>query len=84
MSGDRSVAATPESSDADSSFSETRLYFLDIKHTIPPDTWVEVVVWLDQLIYDPPYKYVTGVYIKNDQGFFNTFYVDHVSLLVRR
>lgn len=63
-------------------FSETRLYYLDINRTIPPDTWVEVIVWLDNLSYDPLYDYVTGIYIKNGEGFLNTFYIDRISLLL--
>lgn len=64
-------------------FSETRLYFLGVNRTIPPDTWVEVVLWLDERQYDPLYTYVTGIYIKNDQEVRNPFYVDQVSLLVQ-
>ncbi len=63
-------------------FSESRLYYLGIKNTVPPHTWVEAVVRLDKLPYEPDYKYVTGVYIKNDEWFRRTFYVDQVHLLV--
>jgi hypothetical protein len=65
-------------------FSETRLYYLHINRSIPPNTWVEVVVWLDDLRYDPIYTYVTGMYIKNDEGFFGPYYIDDVQLLVRK
>jgi hypothetical protein len=65
-------------------FSETRLYFLHINRAIPPNTWVEVIVWLDDLIHDPYYTNVTGLYIKNDKGFVHPFYVDDVQLLVQR
>ena len=51
-------------------FSETRLYDLNLNRSIPPYTWVEVQVWLDDLLFDPDYKYVTGFYIQNDKGFF--------------
>ena len=64
----------------DPPFSETRLYYLGFNRSIPPKTWVKVQIWLADLIYDPYYKYVTGFYIKNDQGFYNTFYLDEVSL----
>lgn len=64
------------------SFSETRLYFLEINRAIPADTWVNVVVWLNKLTYDPAYKYVTGFYIKNDLNFRNTYYVDRVALVM--
>jgi len=65
-------------------FSETRLYFLHINHTIPPNTWVEVILWLDDQIYDPDYANVTGMYIKNDKGFLNPYYIDDIQLLVQR
>ncbi|MBE0695728.1 MAG: hypothetical protein IH586_02285, partial [Anaerolineaceae bacterium] len=65
---------------SDSPFSETRLYYLGFNRSIPPKTWVKVQVWLADLIYDPNYQYVTGFYIKNDKGFYKTFYVDDVSL----
>lgn len=65
-------------------FSETRLYFLDINRTIPPNTWVEVVLWLDEREFDPDYTYVTGIYIKNDAALLETFYVDWLNLLLER
>lgn len=80
--GDTSVhvdaTITPESP----LFSETRLYDLGINR-IPPGEWVEVIVWFDKLIYDPPYKYLTGIYIKNDREFADPFYLDHVDLLLQ-
>jgi hypothetical protein len=63
-------------------FSETRLALLGFHHAIPANTWAEVLVYLDELPYDPDYKYVTGVYIKNDKGFRQTVHVDHVALLM--
>jgi hypothetical protein len=63
-------------------FSESRLYYLGIKNTVPPNTWVEAVVWLDKLPYEPDYTYVTGIYIKNDEWFRRTFYVDQINLLM--
>ncbi|MCE7981232.1 MAG: hypothetical protein DYG89_08590 [Caldilinea sp. CFX5] len=74
---DRSVF--PDDSGA---FSETRLYFLKINRTIPANTWVNLVLWLDDLEFDPPYRYVTGFYIKHDIGFRNTYYIDQVALLM--
>jgi hypothetical protein len=65
-------------------FPETRLYYLHINHSIPPNTWVEVILWLDDLIYDPNYTNITGMYIKNDKGFLNPYYIDDVQLLVQR
>ncbi len=90
VAGDTSVqqaAGIPDSAITDEFplFSETRLYFLDIKRTIPPDMWVEVVLWLDEREFDPDYRYITGIYIKNDDpAFLPTFYVDRMSLLLIR
>ena len=68
--------------DRKGSFSETRLYFLKVNRTIPPNTWLNMVVWLNDLQYDPIYEYVTGFYIKNDAGFRSTYYLDQVALLM--
>jgi hypothetical protein len=77
IEGDKSVT-----SNVRPIFSETRLYFLDFNENIPPESWVEVNVYLDELIYDPPYEWVTGVYIKNDQGYLKRFFVDNVRLIM--
>jgi hypothetical protein len=63
-------------------FPETRLYYLDINRTIPPKTWVQIEVWLDDLLYEPEYEYITAIQIKNDAGFLNTFYLDQIELLM--
>lgn len=63
-------------------FSETRLYYLDINRDIPPGTWVQIELWLDERQYDPDYKYVTGFYIKTDQDFRNTIMIDQVELVL--
>lgn len=64
------------------SFSETRLYHLQVNRAIPADTWINVIVWLNKLAYDPAYEYVTGFYIKNDIGFRNNYYIDRVALIM--
>lgn len=63
-------------------FSETRLYYLDVHKSIPPGEWVDVYVWLDNLVYDPVYAYVTGFYLKSEG--LKRYYVDDVSLLLLR
>ena len=68
--------------DKKGAFSETRLYFLKINRTIPPNTWLNLVVWLNDLQYDPVYQYVTGFYLKHDAGFRSTYYLDQVALLM--
>lgn len=63
-------------------FPQTRLYFLDFNTDIPPDTWVQVDVWLNELIFDPDYLYVTGMVIENNEDYLNTFYVDDVEMVI--
>ena len=63
-------------------FSETRLYFLNINHTIQPKTWVDVFLWLDDRQYDPNYTYVTGFYLKTDH--LDRFYLDNIALITTR
>jgi len=65
-------------------FSETRLYYLGVNKLIPPKTWVELIVQIDKLPYDPEYQFVTGIYLKNGKGFTRTFYVDRVALLMNK
>ena len=67
--------------DNDPVFSETRLQYLGFNDAIPPDTWVQVEVWLDELLFDPEYKYVTGIYIKNGEDFRDTIWIDQVELV---
>ena len=64
-------------------FPETRLFFLDINRAIAPGEWAEVVVWLDDH-FTPDYRYVTGIQIKNDEGYLDPFYVDDVALIMRQ
>jgi hypothetical protein len=63
-------------------FSETRLYYLGLNRAIPPGSWVQIILWLDDREFDPIYENVVGFYLKNDGGFDTTYYVDNVSLLV--
>jgi hypothetical protein len=78
LEGDESVEAVPGT---ESTFSETRLNFLGISRAIPPETWVEVTVWLDDLEFDPVYTYITGFYIKTGDGYRDTYYIDNVALI---
>jgi hypothetical protein len=64
-------------------FSETRLYYLGLNQSIPPRNWIEVIVWLDDLPYDPDYTYITGVYFKSGEGGVrNAIYLDDVALIL--
>lgn len=82
VENDNSVQFEGRVTDDEPIFSETRLVFLGINQAIPPRTYVEVTVWLDSLVYDPTYRYVTGFYLKTDKESVPTFYVDAVSLLL--
>ena len=63
-------------------FSESRLDELGLMRPLPPNTWVELDINLDSLIYDPDYKYVTAFYIKTDIGFRQTVYIDNISMIM--
>nr|WP_044199038.1 hypothetical protein [Oscillochloris trichoides] len=82
VANDTSVQFDGRVTDNEPIFSETRLVFLGINTAIPAKKSVEVTVWLDSLLYDPTYKYVTGFYLKTDRQSVPTFYVDQVSLLL--
>lgn len=80
---DSSVERPPDANPKDPLFPETRLYFLGYNRAFPANRWTEVVLWLDDLIYDPQYTYVTGVAIINDEKRLTPFSIDHVRLMVR-
>jgi hypothetical protein len=80
---DTSVKIEGRVTDSQPVFSETRLSFLGINKAIPPKTYIKVTVWLNELIYDPLYTYVTGFYFKTDKASAPTFYIDNVSLLMQ-
>jgi hypothetical protein len=79
---DTSVEAAGRITDQGTIFDEQRLYFLDFKNGIPADEWGEVVIWLDERILDPKYKYLTGIYILTDERYTEPFYIDEVNLLI--
>lgn len=60
-------------------FSESRLVHLGMERSLAPNTWTEIVVRLDRLLYQPDFNYVTGVYVKNDAAYRQTYYVDRVA-----
>jgi hypothetical protein len=64
-------------------YEETTLNYLGFNNSIPPRTWVEVVIWLDEMLYDPDYHFVTGLYITPRKGMSHTFVIDDINLLVR-
>lgn len=71
-----------ELADGEQFFSETRLYYLGFNQAIPPNQWIEFVVWLDRLPYDPDYRYITGIYIKSGDLALDIYYLDRLTLLL--
>ena len=71
------------SGEAQKPYEDTYLVYLGFNQNIPPNMWVEVTIWLDKMLYDPSYKYVTGFYLKNRYNFERTFYVADVSMIVQ-
>ena len=73
-------------------FSQTRRYGLGLNTPIPPKTWINILVFLDQLVYDPnfdeqpvedpEYEYLTGFSIDYVTGFWNTVYIDDVAVFL--
>lgn len=61
--------------------SEVRLHSLGVTQKIAPGTWAKVELWFQQLTSQPAYRYITGFYVKSDQGYRSTFYVDDASLI---
>jgi hypothetical protein len=62
-------------------FSETRLYYLGINRSIPPETWVKVELWLDDRIYDPDYINITGFYLTIADTITDTIFLDDIELI---
>ena len=80
VENDDSVAGINNQEEAE--FSETQLFFLNVSRDIPPNTWINIELWIDDLIYDPDYEYLTGFYIKNDADFQRPYYIDDVEILL--
>ena len=62
-------------------FSQTRLYFLGVNTDIPPQTWVPIEIVLDELLYDPDYAYVVGIWLYHDD-LPQPYYIDNLQLLL--
>lgn len=63
-------------------FSETRLEFLGVTNSIPPNTWIYITNWIDDRVFDPKYEYVVGFYLKNETGFLRTVLIDDVNIVL--
>ena len=65
----------------DYAFSPSRLYFLGLTSDVPPNTWVWVTDWFKNRTNDLDYKYVTGFYIRNDDGFRQSVLIDDLQII---
>ena len=63
-------------------FPEIPLYDLAVNDTIPPHTWVNIILSMDRLLFGPDYQYVTGLYLKTKSFQSSPFYIDNVALLL--
>lgn len=63
-------------------FPEIPLYDLAVNDSIPPNTWVQVILSMDRLLFGPDYEHVTGIIIKTKSFQSRAFNIDRVSLLV--
>lgn len=63
-------------------FTDAYVYIPDANPSIPPNTWTEVVVWLDDPISAPEFDYITGLSIRRQEAFMQTFFLDDVQLIV--
>ncbi|MEZ4714213.1 MAG: hypothetical protein R3A44_43930 [Caldilineaceae bacterium] len=76
-----STTDNPIQADGKGLYSETRLYHLELNRSIPPNTWAPVIVIFKELLFDPEFEYLTGFYIKNDEGYNDTFYIDNIATI---
>lgn len=63
-------------------FLATTLLWLNVEEDIPPDTWVQVELWLNDLLFEPEYTYVTGFSIENAETFLRTVYIDQLEMVI--
>ena len=75
-------------------YSGTRAYSLGLAHPVPPGTWTQIEVLLDDLAFDPDYdselvedlnyEYVTGFYLISDKGIERAVVIDDIELIMTR
>ncbi len=63
-------------------FNNAQIHFSNASDAIPPNTWTEVVVWLDDPLTTPQFDYVTGLSIERKEAFLQTFFIDDLQLIV--
>lgn len=64
-------------------YPEIPLYDLGVNvNSLPPNTWINATLWMDQVRFGPEYIHVTGIYIANKHTLQSAFYIDKVALLL--
>ncbi len=73
-------------------FSGKRMYGLGLNRLLETNTWVQIEILLDELVFDPTfddtlvddpfYDYVTGFALHFVEGFSGTIYLDDIELLL--
>lgn len=62
-------------------FNQDNLYLLGLNRAVPPKTWVEIVIPMDDLKYRTNYQYVTGIRLRNNAGFHQQIAIDSLALM---
>ena len=63
-------------------FSETGLHFLGIDGSIPPQNWVPLEIFLDDLMFDPVYENVIAFYFKFAPDLRDPVYIKDIQILL--
>lgn len=56
---------------------------LGFNRSISAETWVQVVLFFDDLTYDTDYQYITGLNFVNNSGITRPFLIDELVLILR-
>jgi hypothetical protein len=78
-------SAVDESIDLDEfdpTFEDTR-FELGFNRPISASTWIQVILFLDDLAYDTDYMYITGLNLVNNAGVSRTFLIDELLFILR-
>jgi hypothetical protein len=78
-------SAVDESIDWDEfepTFDDSR-YELGFNRPISPATWIQVVLFFNDLLYETDYQYITGLNFVNNAGVTRPFLIDELALILR-
>lgn len=56
---------------------------LRFNRVISPETWVQVIIFFDDVRYDTDYTYITGLNLMNNAGVQRTFLIDEFVFILR-